>query len=915
MTQSDTTQPRSPGGVDGHLAWATVDTQTVADKLGTTPDHGLSTNEAQRRLTMYGPNRLAEAKGHHFLDMLREQLTEPLVLVLMAAAMLSGVLGEWTDVAVILAIAIGNAVLGASQEQRAEASLAALERMGAPVAKVLRDGHVREIPAEELVPGDVILVEAGDRVPGDARIVEAASLRTDESALTGESEAVEKTAAPLRSADVHGLGDFRNIVFSGTNIVYGRARAVVYATGMNTALGNIAGLLATESREPTPLQRKMAEVGRTLGLAAGILVVLVFAIGLIRGQPVIDMLLTAVSLAVAAIPEGLPAIVTIVLALGVQRLAKRNAIVRRLPAVETLGAADVIASDKTGTLTLNRMTVTHLVTISDELQLDDDETRGLKQLPDDIMTMAVGAALANDGRLEEVDGTLIPVGDPTETALLTAARQLGLTASKLEAALPRLGELPFDSVRKRMSTLHELSDAASGFLPEPLRSGQVVTFTKGAPDVVVERCTNVFGPNGVQPMTADERQRIVDANDRLANHALRVLAVACRVWPTPPPSPEPELVECDMVFLGLIGMIDPPRPEVASSIREAKNAGIRTIMVTGDHAVTAAAIAERLELVATDEPVQVVSGLELENMDDAMLMEVVRSVSVFARVSPEHKLRIVRALKSNGAVVAVTGDGVNDAPALKGADIGCAMGINGTDVSRAAADMVLADDNYATIVTAVREGRVIYDNIRKAIHYLLSCNIGEIVAIFLGIALGLGSPLTPIQILWVNLVTDGLPALALGVEPAEPGLMRRRPRNPRESIFSGGLGGKIVWQGLMLGLITLGTYWWGLNHYGPEEARTLAFATLAFTQLIHSFNARSQTVPLSKIGVSSNRSLLLAVGTSAMLQLSVMTIPFLTSVFDVVPLTWLHWRIIFPAALAPLLVVELMKSVQRRASS
>lgn len=912
MTEPPDTQPPATGGIDGHLYWATVDAKAAAAKLEVDADLGLSTEEARQRLAKHGPNRLAEARGRNFFDMLRDQMTEPLVFVLMAAAALSALLREWTDVAVILAIAGLNAVLGASQERRAEASLAALQRMGAPTAKVFRDGHLREAPAEELVPGDVILLEAGDRVPGDARLVEAASLRADESALTGESEPVEKSPAPLGPADVHGLGDFRNLVFSGTAIAYGRGRAVVYGTGMSTALGSIAGLLASEPREPTPLQRKMAEVGRTLGMAAGVLVLLVFVIGLWRGQPVIDMLLTAVSLAVAAIPEGLPAIVTIVLALGVQRMAERNAVVRRLPAVETLGAANVIASDKTGTLTLNRMTVTRLATPRAELDLDNASIEDVDRLPPDVAALAVGAALANDGRLEEEAGTVTPVGDPTDTALLVAARRLGFRLDALNEAFPRLSELPFDSDRKRMTTFHRVAEGAERFLPRLAKPGHVVALTKGAPDVVVDRCTVVMGSDGVRPMTPDQRERILAANDRLAGQALRVLAVAGRAWGAVPDPPAPERIEEEMVFLGLIGMLDPPRPEAARSIKEAKSAGIRTLMVTGDHAATAAAIARRLELVDPGETLQVVSGRELEQMDDPTLRQVVQSVSVFARVSPEHKLRIVRALKANGAVVAVTGDGVNDAPALKGADIGCAMGVNGTDVSRAAADMVLADDNYATIVAAVREGRVIYDNIRKSIHYLLSCNIGEIVAIFLGIALGLGAPLTPIQILWVNLVTDGLPALALGVEPAEPGIMNRRPRNPKDSIFSGGLGAQVLWQGIMLGLLTLGVYWWGLTHAGPSQARTMAFGTLAFTQLTHSVNVRSPRAGLSHIGWFSNPPLLLAVATSAALQVAVMSVPFLAAVFDVVPVEGSYWRLLVPLVLAPLLVVEAAKGVGRR---
>ncbi len=861
--------------------------------------------------------------------MVWDQITEPLVLILIGAALLSAVLGEWADVVVILAIVILNALLGASQEQRAEASLAALKKMGAPTARVLRDGRVREVPAEELVPGDVILLEAGDSVPADARILESASLRTDEAALTGESEPVEKGHRPLDPEKVHGLGDLGNLVFNGTTVAYGRGRAVVYATGMETALGQIAGLLADEPQEQTPLQRRMGEVGRTLGLAAGVLVLLVFGMGLIRGEELITMLLTAVSLAVAAIPEGLPAIVTIVLALGVQRMAARRAIIRRLPAVETLGTATVIASDKTGTLTLNRMTVTHLVTAEGELDLSDGSSEAAAAQgapavaavpeatgPDGVLAPTVawlvaGGALANDSRLEEEDGTVRAIGDPTETALLAVARRLGVSLSRLDRAFPRVAELPFDSDRKRMTTFHRPEAGAEDLVPGITQLGELVAFTKGAPDVVIERCQSILGPDGVRPLKDEDRQKLLAANERLAGQALRVLAVACRAWPAVPDPLEPETAEDELIFLGLMGMLDPPRPEVAQAIREAKGAGIRTIMVTGDHAITAAAIAKRLELVDPGQEPEIISGRELETIDDETLKEKVRTVSVFARVSPEHKLRIVRALKANGAVVAVTGDGVNDAPALKGADIGCAMGITGTDVSRSAADMVLADDNYATIVSAVREGRVIYANIRKAIHYLLSCNIGEIVAIFFGIALGLGSPLTPIQILWVNLVTDGLPALALGVEPAEPGVMERRPRSPKESIFSGGLGWQMLWQGAMIGFLTLGLYWWGLMYLTPGEARTLAFATLAFTQLAHSFNVRSTHASLFQIGWFSNRALLLAVAASALLQVTVLAVPFLAPFFDVVPLSILDLELLLVATVTPWVVVELYKAIRR----
>ncbi|BAS29211.1 ATPase [Limnochorda pilosa] len=928
---------RPQGAPSDDLRWATTDSLVVAQELGVAPDRGLSQEEAARRLAAHGPNRLEEPPGRSFARMLWDQVTEILVLILLGAAVLSAVLGEWADVAVILLIVVLNAFLGASQECRAEASLAALKRMGAPGARVVREGHLREVAAQELVPGDVIQVEAGDHVPADARILEAAALRVDESALTGESEPVEKGPAPLDATGVHGLGDLGNLLFSGTTVAYGRARAVVYATGMRTALGRIAGLLASEPAEATPLQRRMAEVGRTLGLAAGVLVAVVFIVGLLRGQPIIQMLLTAVSLAVAAIPEGLPAIVTIVLALGVQRMAERRAIVRRLPAVETLGTATVIASDKTGTLTLNRMTVTHLVTPVAEYGVSTDGTGDGPEaatgegggagtatlllagppadgLAADLAWLLAGAALANDARVEEEDGVWRPVGDPTETALLEAARRLGLELTELEQALPRQAELPFDSDRKRMTTFHLVGDQARVVLGDRrdlAGRGPVLAFTKGAPDLVLERCSRILRGEGTDLLDETERARILEANDRMARGALRVLAVACRSWDAVPEPLEAETAERDLILLGLVGMIDPPRAEAAASVQEARRAGIRTLMVTGDHATTAEAIARSLSLAGPGDP-GALSGRELDRLDDEALRETVRRVSLFARVSPEHKLRIVRALKANGEVVAVTGDGVNDAPALKGADIGCAMGITGTDVAREAADMVLADDNYATIVSAVREGRVIYANIRKSIHYLLSCNVGEIVAIFFGIALGMGSPLTPIQILWVNLVTDGLPALALGVEPPEPGVMDRSPRNPRESVFGGGIGGLTIWQGALIGLLTLGVFAWARQMGDLARAQTLAFATLAFAQLAHSFNVRSAFGSLFRIGWFSNRPLLLAVATSGLLQCAVLVLPFLAPFFDVTGLSSREAAVIAAASVAPWVVVEGVKAVLRR---
>jgi Ca2+-transporting ATPase len=957
------------GETKGLATWAQRPSAQVLDQLGTDPETGLAPQEAASRLEQYGPNQLQEAPPRTLWQKLLDQFKEVLVLILLGAAIISGSLGEWVDAAAIMLIVIVNAVLGVTQESRAEEALTALKRMSAPKARVLRGGQFVEIPAAEVVPGDVIRLETGDLVPADARIIQEANLRVDESALTGESVPVEKHAGELRSEAGNALGDMHNLVFASTTVSYGRGLAVAYATGMNTAIGRIAGMLQGGEVEETPLQRRMAELGRTLGVLAGILVALVFLAGLLRGEPVLEMFMTAISLAVAAIPEGLPAVVTIVLALGVQRMARRRAIIRRLPAVETLGTATVIASDKTGTLTKNEMTVVRIFT-GDRLYMvtgEGYEPRGEIQLDGkavspkdevDMTAMLAAMSLCNDARIEErakEDGGRRVIGDPTEGALLVAAEKAGLGLQELSRLYPRVAEIPFESSRKRMTTFHKLAGsmfAESGFAAlgglvktwpwerserwsestggrvnddvKDSASGRIngsangstkamdaeVAFTKGAPEEVLFRCTHIFKDGAFYPLGSEERQQILGVAASLAEQAFRVLAVAYRVWDTRPQELRAEEVEAEMVFLGFVAEIDPPRPEVKEAVAAAHRAGIRPVMITGDHKATAVAIAR--ELGIWEENSQALTGAELEKMDDARLTELAPRVRVYARVSPEHKLRIVKALQAHRNVVAVTGDGVNDAPALKGADIGVAMGITGTDVAKGAADMVLADDNFATIVSAIREGRVIYANIRKVIHYLLSCNIGEIVAIFFGIVLGWGRVLTPIQILWVNLVTDGLPALALGVEPPEKGVMNERPRDPKEGVFSRGLGWQIAWQGILIGLVTLAVYRWEILTRGDiVRAETVAFMTLALVQLLHSFNTRSLTQSIFTLGPLKNRALLVALGASLVLQFAVLTIPALRPVFDVTPLTWRDWGFVALAALAVLAAVEVVKAVSR----
>lgn len=892
------------------MAAAPVD--EVAQRLQTDPNLGLSPAEAQARLEQHGPNQLQTAGGRSLLSLWAEQIRQPLVLILLGACAISAALGEWMDVIVILLIVLLNAALGATQEGQAERALAALKKLSSPQAKVVRAGHVQTVPAASLVPGDLVWLEAGDHVPADCRLVEAANLRIDEAALTGESVPVEKRACPPGSLGA-GLGDLHNLAFSGTVVRYGRGRALVFATGMETVIGRIAGVLQQTPSEPTPLQRRMAEVGKTLGLLAGVLVAVVFATGLWRGIPAGEMFMAAISLAVAAIPEGLPAVVTVVLALGVQQMAARKAIVRRLAAVETLGTATAIASDKTGTLTQNEMTVTRVFAGYQWHQVTGQGYRPEGQVhPGTEAAQAVlaAAALASDARLDrDENGAWRVTGDPTEGALVVAAAKAGWPVEKLAAAFPRVAEIPFDSERKRMTTFHR----ASGGAPPspalwPVAPGGVIAFTKGAPDLLLPLC--VQDASGA-PMTEDRRARLLEANAAMAGEALRVLAVAYRLWEEPPgESTRPEEAEAGLTFLGFVGMLDPARPEVPAAVESARRAGIRPLMITGDYRDTAVAIGRQVGI--WHEGATVLTGAEIDRLDQEQLTAAARTTAIYARVSPEHKLRIVRALQACGHVVAVTGDGVNDAPALKGADIGVAMGITGTDVAKEAADMVLADDNFATIVAAVQEGRAIYANIRKSIQYLLSCNIGEIAAVFSALAAGLQLPLTAIQILWVNLVTDGLPALALGMEKPEKGIMDQPPRKPKESVFAGGLGVAIAWQGLLIGAATLAAFAWALRAgKGATEAGTIAFATLAFSQLVHSLNARSLRLSVFQLGPASNRPLLLGLAASALLQLAVLLIPALQPWFGVVPLDVADWVAVALASLSPLLVGEGVKLSHR----
>ena len=849
----------------------------VLDTLDTDPDQGLTQGEGARRLAGYGENKLEKAKPPGLFRQVLAQLRDPMILVLLAAAALSFFAGggqDWLDTAIILLIVVFNTVISVSQEDNARKALEALEKLAAPRARVLREGVERRLESTHLVPGDILLLEAGDYVPADGRILWAAGLQTDESAMTGESLPVHKRAGDGLPPDTP-LAERKNMVIGGTVVTGGRAKVVVTATGMQTEMGKIAGLLLRQGQGETPLQRKMKEVSRVLSLVCVGVCAVMFGVGMLQHRDILDMFLTAVALAVAAIPEGLPAIVTIVLAVGVGRMARRNAIIKRLPAVETLGCASVICSDKTGTLTKNQMTVLEVWTPAPAHR-------------DRALTLGTLCGDAQEG-----PGGYI--GDPTETAIAQAAAQAGLEKAALERDMPRRGEAPFDSVRKRMATCHALPN------------GEALVAVKGAPEAVLARCTHLLGAQGPRPLTDGDRRRIAQVGGDLAGQALRVLAVAQRLQPALPKSMAAESLEAELTFVGLIGMMDPPRPEVRQAVDRCAGAGIRPVMITGDHKDTAVAIAKQLNLYRPGD--KAIAGAGLDFLPQETLEEEIEAFSVYARVTPEHKMRIVQAWQRRGHVVAMTGDGVNDAPALKAADIGCAMGKTGTDVAKGAADMILTDDNFATVVAAVEQGRGIYANIRKAIHYLLSCNIGEILTIFLATLLPVSqAPLSPVQLLWLNLVTDSLPALALGMEPVEKTAMTQPPRGKEEPLFSKAFSRRLAWQGALVGGITLLAYGLGLHLTGTfAVANTMAFATLTFSQLFHAFDVRSETTPLFRLGVLSNKAMNKAFLAGAALQAAVLLAPPLQGAFSVVPLALEQWGMVLALALTPLVVCEAAK--------
>jgi len=886
--------------------------ETVLEHWGSDAGRGLSEEVAAERLQKFGPNRLEEIGRVSPWRQFASQFTEFIILVLIGAAFVSGLLQEWTDAIAILVIVLLNGILGFVQQYRAERALEALKKMAAPLARVIRQGEVRSIPAEELVLGDIIALEMGDLVPADARVLSDHLLQVDEASLTGESVPVKKDADVVLPDDAP-LGDRSNMVYSSTVVTYGKGTAVVTNTGMGTELGKIAHLVQTMGREQTPLQEQLEGVGRLLVYGCLLIVAVVFALGLWRGVPPVEMFLTAVSLAVAAIPEGLPAVVTIALALGVRRMVQRNALIRKLPSVETLGSATVICTDKTGTLTQSKMNVRKIGLLDSIIDVTGDgyEPEGEFRIGDQSvgranrdleLALRIGVLCSNASLRKDVgDGSGWGiVGDPTEGALLAVAGKAGLWRSELETGHAMLYELPFDSDRKRMTTIRRGPD------------GGTTAYVKGAPDVVVRLCTHVQDNGRVRAATSEDRERLLALNDGFANEAMRVLAVAYRDLEEGVADPTIAEVERELVFSALMAMKDPPRPEAREAIATARRAGLEVVMITGDHKSTAVAIAKELDLYRDGD--LAFTGPELDGIDDGRLREVVEQVRVYARVSPEHKLRIVGAWRSRGHIVAMTGDGVNDAPALKEADIGIAMGITGTDVSKEASDMILTDDNFASIVAAVEEGRAIFDNIRRFIHFLLSCNIGELLAMFLASLMGMPLPLLPIQILWVNLATDSLPALALGVEPAEPGGMERPPRPTAEGVITKGMAAMMSFQGLVIGLLTLGAF--ALEYYvvggGVERARVMAFSTTIFAQNVHAFNVRSNKYSIFQLGLFTNRWLVAAFGAVILSELAVIYVPFLQPIFKTMPLGVQDWAVVIGLGLMPLVIVEFIKLINRR---
>lgn len=869
--------------------WYTLSTKEVEKQMQTNIEFGLNEKQVEDKQNKFGLNKLEEKKKESIVIKFIKQFNDFMIIILIIASIISAVVArlegsnDYFDSIIIIAIVVFNAIMGLVQEAKAEKSLEALKKMTAPTCRVKRNGKISTIKSEQIVPGDIVLLEAGNYVPADCRLISSSNLKIEESSLTGETVPVLKEANSILKEKT-ALGDMVNMAFSTTIVVNGHGEAIVTDIGMNTKVGKIAKMIITNEAPETPIQKKLEEVGKSLGIACLGICLLIFVIGLLKKIEPIEMFMTSVGLAVAAIPEGLPAIVTIMLSIGVTKMARKNSIIRKLPAVETLGSSSVICSDKTGTLTQNKMQVTKIANINGETN-DKEYIKWLMEM----------ATMCTDVEISKENGKMELTGEPTEKAIVSKALDEGQNKNELYNVMKRVKDIPFDSSRKMMTTIHKM--------PNGYR-----VITKGAPDVLLKRCNKVYDNGNVTTLDYSKTKLIENQNNKMADEALRVLAIAYLDIPNLPSRIDTETVEKNLIFIGLIGMIDPPREGVKEAVATCKKAGIKTVMITGDHIITAKAIAKDLGILRGSD--LAITGEELDKIPQAVLQRNIMNYSVFARVTPEHKVRIVKAYQSTGAVVAMTGDGVNDAPALKNADIGIAMGKNGTDVAKNAADMVLTDDNFVTIVEAVKQGRNIFDNIKKAVHFLIATNIGEIVTIFLGLVLGLKSPLLAIQLLWINLVTDSLPAIALGLEKPEADIMDKKPRDSKKGIFADGLWQRIITEGTMLGILTLVAFSVGNYLYDIEVGRTMAFVSLGLLELVHSFNIKSEE-SIFKVGLFENKYLMGAFILGVILQIVVVVIPSVAEVFKLVPLTQVQWMYTFGISILPLVIMEIQKAFNK----
>ena len=895
------------------MEWYKKKKEEVASELNTHIDKGITDEEAQKRLEKYGLNELKEEAKQSMLSKIIEQFKDFLIIILIIASIISYAVGEKVDAVVIIAIVIVNAALGIYQEGKAEKSLEALKKMAAPNAKVLRNGIVEVIPSSNIVPGDIVVLETGDIIPADLRLIESSNLKIEEASLTGESVPVEKHADITFDKDT-ALGDRINMAYSSTIVSYGRGKGIVVGTGHDTEIGKIATMIQNIEDENTPLQKKLDQLGKVLGIVVIAVCIVVFGVGLLYGTSILDMFMTSISLAVAAIPEGLAAIVTIVLALGMNRMVERNAIVKKLLSVETLGTTTYICSDKTGTLTQNEMTVVKAYTDDKVIDISGTgyEPKGKFTIGDkeisnptesiNINTLLSIGILCSDAKLTKTNEGYKILGDPTEGSLVTLAGKAGINQDDVNSKYPRIAELPFDSDRKMMTTFHK------NFIP-----GKVVSFTKGAPDILIDKSSSIYLNGEILPFTDELKKKVLNINSQFSREALRVLGMAFRQYDSLPNEITTESIEKNLIFVGLVGMIDPPREEAKEAIKKCKNAGIHTVMITGDYKETAFAIAKQLGMAENEN--QAMMGQELDDLTDEQLREIVKEKRVYARVSPEHKVKIVEALKENGEIAAMTGDGVNDALALKKADIGISMGITGTDVAKNTADVILTDDNFASIVAAVEEGRIIYSNIKKFVFFLLSCNIGEVLIVFLSIILGYKVPLLAIQLLWLNLVTDSFPALALGMEKGDPEIMDIPPRDPNEPILDKDMVKALIVQSISISAAILGAYIWGMKTYGTENlvyARTITFTTLISAELLRAYSSRSLTHSIFKIGVFSNKTMTLSTFVSFLLLLVVLYVPFLQPIFETYAIGLKDWGMILVFAVIPLVIGELYKAIRDR---